>query len=126
MWEQLLLLLAAYSAAITPFQFGFFLAVPRQLIVADTVVNFFFLAAMAAQFFVAVKDRRTLTLIEDRALIARRYFQSTFVPELLGIVPWSVLYNATGAHGYGAAEILRWMLWCRCFRVVHVNGFFEK
>ena len=126
MWEQFRLVLAAYSAAITPFEFGFFLTIPFQLIIVDTVVNFFFLAAMVAQFFVAVKDRRTLTLIEDRRLIAKRYFQSTFVPELLGLVPWSVLYNATGAHGRGPAEVLRWMIWCRCFRVVHADGFFEK
>ena len=70
MWEQVGLVLAAYSVAITPFHFGFYYTLPWTMIWLDIGINFFFFADLILTFFRAVQDKKTLTLIVDFKRIA--------------------------------------------------------
>lgn len=70
MWEQVIILFAAYSAVITPFEFAFFNVPPAGLRIFDNVINIFFLAEIVLTFFVAYKNKKTYLFVTDHQTIA--------------------------------------------------------
>lgn len=72
MWEKFIVLYAIYSSFFTPFEFGFFRGLPRNLFLLDIVGQAAFVCDMVLQFFVAYRDNVTYKMIYNRSAIALR------------------------------------------------------
>lgn len=123
-WEQIMLLLCMYSSCVAPFEFAFFRRLPANLVWSDIAINFFFLVDLALNFFVAYKDRKTFSYVEDHEKIAARYLKSGFFIDLLNLIPWDLCYKAAG--GTDGAEIFRWFQFLRMYRAFRVDLFFDR
>eukprot|EP00850_Spirogloea_muscicola_P007330 SM000037S13465 [mRNA] locus=s37:43200:49998:+ [translate_table: standard] len=123
MWQHVLLLAAAYSSVVTPFEFGFYkgTGLPRWWELFDIAMNLIFMADIALNFCLAYVDRATYVLIDDRTLIAKRYARTRLLPDLLACLPWDSLYKASGRQ-----ETLRVFNWFRLFRARHVDDFLAR
>lgn len=75
-----MVLLVAYTAWLYPFEVAFLKASPpRQLYIADNIVNLFFAIDIVLTFFVAYIDPRTQLLVRDRKKITKRLAMPTFL-----------------------------------------------
>ncbi|KAG7986210.1 hypothetical protein I3843_03G069900 [Carya illinoinensis] len=80
-----------------------------------------FLVDIVLQFFVAYRDIRTYRMVYKRTPIAIRYLKSSFSIDLLGCMPWDIIYKACGRR-----EEVRYLLWIRLSRVRKVTVFFQN
>ncbi|GAV60464.1 cNMP_binding domain-containing protein/Ion_trans domain-containing protein/DUF3354 domain-containing protein/Ank_2 domain-containing protein [Cephalotus follicularis] len=119
-WTQFILLWAVYSSFFTPMEFGFFRGLPENLFILDIVGQVAFLVDIVLQFFVAYRDSQTYRMVYKHTPIALRYFKSNFITDLLGCLPWDLIYKACGRK-----EEVRYLLWIRLSRVRKVTDFFH-
>ncbi|XP_058179676.1 potassium channel SKOR [Rhododendron vialii] len=120
-WTHFILVWAIYSSFFTPLEFGFFRGLPNKLFILDVVGQVAFLVDIILQFFLAYRDTQTYKIVHKHTPIALRYLKSSFVIDLLGCLPWDVIYKACGKK-----EELRYLLWIRLSRVRKVTEFFQK
>ncbi|XP_074335783.1 potassium channel SKOR-like isoform X4 [Apium graveolens] len=120
-WEKFIVLYAIYSSFFTPFEFGFFRGLPHNLFLLDIVGQAAFVCDMVLQFFVAYRDKVTYKMIYNRSAIALRYLKSYFILDLLGCLPWDILYKASGN-----SEEVRFLLWIRLIRTRKVLAFLHQ
>ncbi|KAL9316386.1 hypothetical protein ACSQ67_017387 [Phaseolus vulgaris] len=120
-WTKFILLWAVYSSFFTPMEFGFFRGLPENLFILDIIGQIAFLVDIFLQFFVAYRDSQTYRMIYKRTPIALRYLKSDFMLDLLGCMPWDVIFKASGRK-----EEVRYLLWIRLYRVRKVTDFFHK
>ncbi|KAK1370794.1 Potassium channel [Heracleum sosnowskyi] len=120
-WEKFIVLYAIYSSFFTPFEFGFFRGLPQNLFLLDIFGQIAFVCDMILQFFVAYRDNMTYKMIYNRSAIALRYLKSYFIVDLLGCLPWDILYKASGNN-----EEVRFLLWIRLIRTRKVLAFLHK
>ncbi|KAI8540935.1 hypothetical protein RHMOL_Rhmol08G0023500 [Rhododendron molle] len=120
-WTHFILVWAIYSSFFTPLEFGFFRGLPNKLFILDVVGQVAFLVDIILQFFLAYRDTQTYKIVHKHSPIALRYLKSSFVIDLLGCLPWDVIYKACGKK-----EELRYLLWIRLSRVRKVTEFFQK
>ncbi|PON83170.1 Voltage dependent potassium channel [Trema orientale] len=102
-------------------EFGFFRGLNEDLFVLDIVGQIAFLFDIVIQFFVAYRDSQTYRMVYKRTPIALRYLKSHFVLDLLGCLPWDIIYKTSGRK-----EAVRYLLWIRLSRVRKVTDFFQK
>ncbi|KAL7094338.1 hypothetical protein ACP275_11G097300 [Erythranthe tilingii] len=119
-WEKFILIWAIYSSFFTPMEFGFFRGLPKNLFVLDIVGQMAFLIDIILQFFVPYRDSHSYKMVYNHNLIALRYLKAHFFTDLLGCMPWDVIYKAVGRK-----EEVRYLLWIRLTRVRKVTGFFQ-
>lgn len=122
-WEKFILFWAIYSSFFTPFEFGFFRGLPRNrnLFLLDITGQTAFVVDIVLQFFVAYRDKQTYRMVYKRSPIALRYLKSHFIFDLLGCLPWDIIYRACGNK-----EEVRCLLWIRLSRLRKVLAFFQK
>lgn len=120
-WTKFILVWAVYSSFFTPMEFGFFRGLNEDLFVLDIVGQIAFLFDIVIQFFVAYRDSQTYRMVYKRTPIALRYLKSHFVLDLLGCLPWDIIYKTSGRK-----EAVRYLLWIRLSRVRKVTDFFQK
>ncbi|XP_051146393.1 potassium channel SKOR-like isoform X2 [Andrographis paniculata] len=120
-WEKFILLWAIYSSFFTPMEFGFFKGLPKNLFVLDIVGQVAFLIDILLQFFVAYRDTHSYKMVCNHNLIGLRYLKSHFFPDLLGCMPWDLIYKAVGKK-----EEVRYLLWIRLTRVRKITEFFQR
>ncbi|KAG6777349.1 hypothetical protein POTOM_017170 [Populus tomentosa] len=120
-WTIFILLWAVYSSFFTPMEFGFFRGLPENLFIMDIVGQVAFLLDIVLQFFVAYRDSQTYRMIFKRSPIALRYLKSHFIIDLLGCLPWDIIFKVCGRR-----EEVRYLLWIRLSRVRKVTSFFQK
>ncbi|KAL5129208.1 Potassium channel SKOR [Glycine soja] len=120
-WTKFILLWAVYSSFFTPMEFGFFRGLPENLFILDIIGQIAFLVDIVLQFFVAYRDSQTYRTVYKRTPIALRYLKSNFIFDLLGCMPWDIIYKACGRK-----EEVRYLLWIRLYRVRKVTDFFHK
>ncbi|KAJ7553359.1 hypothetical protein O6H91_06G095000 [Diphasiastrum complanatum] len=120
-WIKLVLVWAVYSSFFTPLEFGFFQGLPRHLWLLDLLAQLVFLADIIVTFFVAYKDESTYKMVVDHRSIASRYAKTDLFLDLLGCMPWDMVYKASGK-----IEGLRFLVWVRLYRVRKVDDFFRK
>lgn len=120
-WIKFILLWAVYSSFFTPMEFGFFRGLPENLFILDIIGQIAFLVDIVLQFFVAYRDSQTYRMVYKRTPIALRYLKSTFVVDLLGCLPWDLIYKACGRR-----EEVRYLLWIRLYRAQRVVQFFRN
>ncbi|BAT81280.1 hypothetical protein LR48_Vigan07g077300 [Vigna angularis] len=120
-WTKFILLWAVYSSFFTPMEFGFFRGLPENLFILDIIGQLAFLVDIFLQFFVAYRDSQTYRMVYKRTPIALRYLKSDFIFDLLGCMPWDVIFKACGRR-----EEVRYLLWIRLYRVRKVTDFFHK
>ncbi|KAI5434670.1 hypothetical protein KIW84_021484, partial [Lathyrus oleraceus] len=118
-WTIFRLLWAIYSSFFTPLEFGFFRGLPENLFILDITGQLAFLVDIVLRFFVAYRDSQTYRMVYSRAPIAMRYLKSSFVIDLLGCMPWDLIYKACGWR-----EEVRYLLWIRLYRAQIVVQFF--
>ncbi|CAK8538056.1 unnamed protein product [Lathyrus sativus] len=92
-WTVFILLWAMYSSFFTPMEFGFFRGLPEDLFILDIIGQIAFLVDIVLRFFVAYRDSQTYRMVYSRAPIAMRYLKSSFVIDLLGCMPWDLIYK---------------------------------
>uniref|UniRef100_A0A6N2LQ56 Potassium channel n=1 Tax=Salix viminalis TaxID=40686 RepID=A0A6N2LQ56_SALVM len=95
-WTQFILLWAVYSSFFTPMEFGFFRGLPENLFILDIVGQIVFLLDIILHFFVAYRDSQTYRMIYKRTPIALRYLKSHFIIDLLGCLPWDIIFKVCG------------------------------
>ncbi|XP_027331706.1 potassium channel SKOR-like [Abrus precatorius] len=120
-WTKFILLWAVYSSFFTPMEFGFFRGLPENLFILDIIGQIAFLVDIVLQFFVAFRDSQTYRMVHKRTHIALRYVKSGFILDLLGCMPWDIIFKACGRR-----EEVRYLLWIRLYRVRKVTDFFHK
>ncbi|KAK6267607.1 hypothetical protein QUC31_011767 [Theobroma cacao] len=120
-WTKFILIWALYSSFFTPMEFGFFRGLPENLFILDIAGQVAFLLDIVLQFFLAYRDSQTYRMIYKRTSIAIRYLKSSFVIDLLGCMPWDIIYKASGRK-----EEVRYLLWIRLYRVRKVTEFFQN
>ncbi|KAG8662538.1 potassium channel SKOR isoform X3 [Manihot esculenta] len=120
-WTKFILIWAIYSSFFTPLEFGFFRGLPENLSILDIVGQIAFLFDIILQFFIAYRDSQTYCMVYKRTPIALRYLKSHFFIDLLGCLPWDIIYKACGRK-----EEVRYLLWIRLSRVRKVTDFFQK
>ncbi|QCE01151.1 potassium channel SKOR-like [Vigna unguiculata] len=120
-WTKFILLWAVYSSFFTPMEFGFFRGLPENLFILDIIGQIAFFFDIFLQFFVAYRDSQTYRMVYKRTPIALRYLKSDFVFDLLGCMPWDIIFKVCGRR-----EEVRYLLWIRLYRVRKVTGFFHK
>ncbi|KAB2028664.1 hypothetical protein ES319_D05G111800v1 [Gossypium barbadense] len=120
-WTKFILIWALYSSFFTPFEFGFFRGLPENLFVLDIAGQIAFLLDIILHFFLAYRDPQTYRMVYKRTSIAIRYLKSSFLIDLLGCMPWDIIYKASGRK-----EEVRYLLWIRLYRVHKVTDFFRK
>ncbi|XP_007023146.2 PREDICTED: potassium channel SKOR [Theobroma cacao] len=120
-WTKFILIWALYSSFFTPMEFGFFRGLPENLFILDIAGQVAFLLDIVLQFFLAYRDSQTYRMIYKRTSIAIRYLKSSFVIDLLGCLPWDIIYKASGRK-----EEVRYLLWIRLYRVRKVTEFFQN
>ncbi|KAA3489477.1 potassium channel SKOR [Gossypium australe] len=120
-WTKFILIWALYSSFFTPFEFGFFRGLPENLFVLDIAGQIAFLLDIILHFFLAYRDPQTYRMVYKRTSIAIRYLKSSFLIDLLGCMPWDIIYKASGRK-----EEVRYLLWIRLYRVHKVTAFFRK
>ncbi|EPS72922.1 hypothetical protein M569_01827, partial [Genlisea aurea] len=121
LWVQFILLWAIYSSLFTPFEFGFFRGLPSNLFILDLAGQVAFLIDIILQFFLTYRDTRSYKMVYSHNKIALRYLKSHFIPDLLGCLPWDLIYKR-----FGEKEEVRCLLWIRLTRVRKVIGFFQR
>ncbi|XP_010925257.1 potassium channel AKT1 [Elaeis guineensis] len=121
-WEVFLVVLVAYTAWVSPFEFGFLDKASGALATADNVVNGFFAIDIVLTFFVAFLDRASYLLIDNPKQIAWRYITSWFILDVISTIPselvWKILPSSL--HSYGLFNMLR--LW----RLRRVSALFAQ
>ncbi|KAM3309600.1 hypothetical protein ACQJBY_030706 [Aegilops geniculata] len=148
-WETFMVILAAYSAWVYPFEVAFMDGSPKGgLEVSDMVVDIFFTVDIVLTFFVAYIDSRTQLLVRDRKRIAFRYLSTFFVMDVASTIPFqglAYIVNGKAREGmvYSLLVLLRlWRLrkfqqffpriekdirfsyfWIRCARLIAVTLF---
>ncbi|KAG8662537.1 hypothetical protein MANES_01G120800v8 [Manihot esculenta] len=95
-WTKFILIWAIYSSFFTPLEFGFFRGLPENLSILDIVGQIAFLFDIILQFFIAYRDSQTYCMVYKRTPIALRYLKSHFFIDLLGCLPWDIIYKACG------------------------------
>ncbi|CAN0865506.1 Potassium channel SKOR [Linum grandiflorum] len=120
-WSKFILVWAVYSSFFTPMEFGFFRGLPNNLFILDIVGQIAFLLDIILQFFISYRDPLTYRMVYNRTPIALRYLKSHFIVDLLGCLPWDIIYKACG-HKEG----VRYLMWIRLWRVRKVIEFFHK
>ncbi|XP_047319214.1 potassium channel SKOR-like [Impatiens glandulifera] len=121
LWVKFILIWAIYSSFFTPMEFAYFNGLSKKLLILDTVGQIVFLIDIVLQFFVAYRDNQTYKFVYKRTPIALRYLKSHFIVDLLGCMPWDIIYKACGRK-----EVVRYLLWIRLSRVRKVTAFFHK
>ncbi|KAK4480079.1 hypothetical protein RD792_013136 [Penstemon davidsonii] len=119
-WEKFILIWAIYSSFFTPLEFGFFRGLPKNLFFLDIAGQVAFLVDIFLQFFVAYRDSHSYKMVYKRTPVALRYLKSHFMFDLLGCLPWDIIYKAVGNR-----EEVRYLLWIRLTRVRKVTKFFQ-
>ncbi|XP_020146300.1 potassium channel KOR1 isoform X2 [Aegilops tauschii subsp. strangulata] len=117
-WTRFIVGWAVYSSFLTPFEFAFFMGLPRKLFFLDIVGQVAFLIDIVLKFLVAYRDPDTYRIVYNPTSIALRYCKSSFIFDLLGCFPWDAIYKVSG-H-----KELRYLLWIRLTRVLKVREFF--
>ncbi|KAL0284330.1 UNVERIFIED_CONTAM: Potassium channel SKOR [Sesamum angustifolium] len=77
-------------------EFGFFRGLPKNLFFLDIAGQVAFLLDIILQFFVTYRDSHSYKMVYNRNLIALRYLKSHFFPDLLGCMPWDIIFKAVG------------------------------
>ncbi|KAL0396394.1 UNVERIFIED_CONTAM: Potassium channel SKOR [Sesamum calycinum] len=74
-------------------EFGFFRGLPKNLFFLDIAGQVAFLLDIILQFFVTYRDSHSYKMVYNRNLIALRYLKSHFFPDLLGCMPWDIIFK---------------------------------
>ncbi|XP_027065828.1 potassium channel AKT1-like [Coffea arabica] len=121
-WETFLIVLVAYTAWVSPFEFGFLEEPEAPLPILDNVVNGFFAIDIILTFFVAYLDRTTYLLIDDRGLIAWKYASSWLAFDVVSTIPSELARRISpqALRTYGLFNMLR--LW----RLRRVSALFAR
>ncbi|KAK8551040.1 hypothetical protein V6N13_119533 [Hibiscus sabdariffa] len=120
-WTKFILIWALYSSFFTPLEFGFFRGLPENLFILDIAGQIAFLVDIVLHFFLAYRDPQTYRMVYKSTSIAIRYLKSNFIIDLLGCMPWDLIYKACGRK-----EEVRYLLWIRLYRVHKVTDYFRK
>ncbi|KAI8532145.1 hypothetical protein RHMOL_Rhmol11G0190700 [Rhododendron molle] len=125
-WETFMVLLVAYIAWVYPFEVAFLhSSLPRNLFIADNIVDLFFAVDIVLTFFVAYINPRTQLLVCDPRKIATRYLSTWFVMDMASTIPFEALaYFFTGKHQKGLCFSLLGLL--RFWRLRRVKQFFTR
>ncbi|KAM7263630.1 hypothetical protein ACFE04_001313 [Oxalis oulophora] len=124
-WQTFLVLLVAYTAWVSPFEFGFLRKPTNSLAIADNVVNGFFAIDIVLTFFVAYLDKSTYLFVDGRRQIAWRYTRTWLVFDVISTIPSELARKIAPKpfQSYGLFNMLR--LW-RLRRVSSLFSTLEK
>ncbi|KAE8668392.1 Potassium channel AKT2 [Hibiscus syriacus] len=125
-WETFMVMLVFYSAWVYPFEVAFFSSsTPRDLYIADNIVDLFFAVDIVLTFFVAYIDSRTQLLVRDSSKIAIRYLSTWFLMDVASTLPFEALgYLFSGKTNVGICYSLLGLL--RFWRLRRVKQLFTR
>ncbi|XP_026441862.1 potassium channel AKT1-like [Papaver somniferum] len=118
-WQNFLVLLVAYTAWVSPFEFGFMIKPEGGLAITDNIVNAFFAIDIVLTFFVAFLDRNTYLFVDNRRDIAIRYAKTWLILDVIATIPSELARKVVGSQ-YGFITMLR--LW----RLRRVSSMFAR
>ncbi len=94
-WDWIILLLVCYIAIMVPFSVAFKTHDhTKQLIVADTIVEIFFIIDIVINFRTTYIDKKSGRIITQQKLIALHYLKGWFIVDFLAALPFEALYFA--------------------------------
>lgn len=85
-----------YIALVLPYRICFNLSEGRPTKIMDKIIDVTFLIDLVVTFFSETYDDKECRVVDSHREIATRYLKSWFVPDLLSVVPFDLLINATG------------------------------
>lgn len=122
LWETVLVVLVAYTAWVSPFEFGFLRDPAGALAITDNVVNAFFAIDIVLTFFVAYLEKTTYLLVDNPKKIAWKYTTTWFALDLISTIPSELARRIfpSNFYSYGLFNMLR--LW----RLRRFNALFSR
>ncbi|XP_010047932.2 potassium channel AKT1 [Eucalyptus grandis] len=124
-WKTFLVVLVAYTAWVSPFEFGFLREPVISLSITDNIVNAFFAMDIILTFFVAYLDKTTYLLVDNPKKIAWKYTTTWFALDLISTIPSELAWRIfpSNFYCYGLLTMLRL---CRLRRVNDLFSRLEK
>ncbi|PKA49049.1 Potassium channel AKT1 [Apostasia shenzhenica] len=121
-WQIFLIILVAYSAWISPFEFALITKPTGTLSIVDNIVNGFFAIDIILTFFVAYLDKTSYLLVDKPKKIAKKYLTSWFILDVVSTVPSEIARKLLpkALESYGFFNMLR--LW----RLRRVSSLFAR
>ncbi|KAK7330161.1 hypothetical protein VNO77_24347 [Canavalia gladiata] len=121
-WETFLVILVAYTAWVSPFEFGFLRKPQSPLSITDNIVNGFFAVDIVLTFFVAYIDKATYLFVDNRKQIAWKYARTWLAFDVISSIPSELIQKISPAplQTYGLFNMLR--LW----RLRRVSALFSR
>ncbi|XP_078164071.1 KAT1 potassium channel [Carex rostrata] len=123
-WQIFLILLVIFSAWICPFELAFLRNLPKNLYIADNIVNTFFAIDIVLTFFVAYLNKETYLLIDDPKKIAARYLSTWFIFDVCSTAPYQPIGRLFRKQENGLGIRLLNML--RLWRLRRVSSLFAR
>lgn len=125
MWDAVLLICQCVIAVVTPYEIAFLHQVELfgWLYFFNRLIDAIFLKDMILKFFlqVQVMGPHGLKWIRNPRRIARIYFTSWFLPDVLSMLPYDHLTDILPAgHGYDKLKVMRLLRLCRLIKLHRV------
>ena len=101
-----MLIFLCYAAIITPYRTAFFDYDSIGWIIADTIVDLYFLADLILNFFTAYFNE-DMKLVVSRTDIAKRYLKTWFSVDFIALVPFHYMIPGSSRDYSSLARISR-------------------
>jgi len=120
-WNAYIGILLCYTAVATPLEVGFFEPTLNGAFYMNQIIAFSFFVDMVLNFFIAVLDPKTNHYVYDRGYIAKKYFRTWFIIDLVSIVPFDALYIALGSGALARLTVLRTLRLVRLLKLARMS-----
>eukprot|EP00794_Sanderia_malayensis_P017353 gene17353-19086_t len=116
-WDWVILILVCYIAIMVPFSVAFKTHDhTKELIIADTIVEVFFIIDIIINFRTTYIDKKSGRIITNKKLIAQHYLKGWFIVDFLAALPFEALYFTNHSWGF-LVSLLKCGRLLRLFRI---------
>lgn len=135
-WDKVTVMALLYTAVVTPYEVAFLETTPASaLFWINQVVNLVFVVDMFMQFFIPYKQTKAQggQWVKSKCEIAKHYFRTWFVIDILSILPFDELAMAISGgenDGFGQlldlVKIIRLLRLLKLFRVLKASRVYKR
>lgn len=101
LWSIILRIMIIITSLTTPFMFGYDIADENGWLIINIIVEFVFIVDIIIRFFVTYKDEENQVTVYDKKLIAIHYLKSSFIFDLISIIPLDFILQSAVKNRLG-------------------------
>ena len=107
-----------YSTIATPYKVAFYDEEPIGWLIADILVDLFFVTDIVLHFFTVYYDENQ-DLVTDKKAIALKYIKSYFFLDCIACIPFHLFVQNNGTKNYGS--LVRLLRIPRLYRLIRIT-----